>query len=272
MARARPLRQHAPMLAVLSPAKSLDLSPPKAPLPTTQPALMKDAESLMKTTRNLSQKKIRELMSLSDDLAKLNYDRFRSFELPFSDDNALPAAITFDGDVYKGLDARTLSPDDLAWAQDHLAILSGLYGLLRPLDLMQAYRLEMGTRLATRRGKTLYAFWGDRISAELDRRLAEHETPTLVNLASQEYFKAVQRKPLKARVVTCLFEDRKPGKERNVISFAAKRARGLMARWMIEQRVEREDGLRDFAAERYRFAKQHSSDDTLVFSREFIPA
>ena len=162
------------MLLVLSPAKSLDLTPgPRVSV--TQPALMDDTESLMKTTRNLSQKKIRELMSLSDALAKLNYDRFRSFELPFTEDNALPAAFAFDGEVYKGLDARSLRGEDLAWAQDHVAILSGLYGLLRPLDLMQAYRLEMGTKLSTRRGANLYAFWGDRITEELNARLASHE-------------------------------------------------------------------------------------------------
>ena len=148
------------MLAVLSPAKNLDLTRVDMSLATTEPALMKDAESLMKTARGLSQTKIRELMNLSKDLAKLNFDRYRSFELPFTDANSIPAAFIFDGDVYRGLQAREFSRDDLVWAQGHLAILSGLYGLLRPLDRTQAYRLEMGTRLKTRRGKNLYEFWG----------------------------------------------------------------------------------------------------------------
>ncbi|MCB9597578.1 MAG: peroxide stress protein YaaA [Sandaracinaceae bacterium] len=259
------------MLLVLSPAKSLDLSPPPRPVPATQPALMKDTESLMKTTRNLSQKKIQELMSLSPALAKLNYERFRSFELPFTDDNALPAAFTFDGEVYKGLEARTLSDADLAWAQDHVAILSGLYGLLRPLDRMQPYRLEMGTKLSTRRGPNLYRFWGDRITDELRARLADHEDSTLVNLASQEYYKAVRPKRLPGGAVTCQFEDLKDGQTRNVISFMAKHARGVMARWIIEQRVDRRGGLKDFAVDRYRFQPDLSTDDTLVFSRRFIP-
>ncbi|RZO59810.1 MAG: peroxide stress protein YaaA [Sandaracinaceae bacterium] len=259
------------MLLVLSPAKSLDLTPgPRVSV--TQPALMDDTESLMKTTRNLSQKKIRELMSLSDALAKLNYDRFRSFELPFTEDNALPAAFAFDGEVYKGLDARSLRGEDLAWAQDHVAILSGLYGLLRPLDLMQAYRLEMGTKLSTRRGANLYAFWGDRITEELNARLASHEDRALVNLASNEYFKAVRPKRLEGDVITCVFEDLKPGQTRNVISFMAKHARGAMARWIIEQRVDRREGLKDFAEDRYRFQPELSTDDTLVFSRAFVPA
>ena len=146
------------MLAVLSPAKSLDLSPLPTPVVTTQPEMLKDAQSLMRTTRGLSQKGIRELMNLSADLAKLNYERYRSFEFP-CDDNAMPASLVFNGDVYRGFDARSLSADDLSWAQEHVAILSGMFGLLRPLDLIQPYRLEMGTKLKTRRGSNLYAFW-----------------------------------------------------------------------------------------------------------------
>ncbi|MGY8737526.1 MAG: YaaA family protein, partial [bacterium] len=182
------------MIAALSPAKNLDLTPSAIQLRTTQPAFMAEAESLMKTTRGLSQTKIRELMNLSQDLAKLNYDRYRSFELPFSEANALPAALAFNGDVYRGLHARDLSARQLDWAQEHIAILSGLYGILRPLDLMQAYRLEMGTRLLTRRGKNLYEFWGKRVANALDSALASHEDDTLVNLASNEYFKVVGAK------------------------------------------------------------------------------
>lgn len=260
------------MLAVLSPAKSLDLSPPPVEVKSEPPALMDETQELMKTTRNLSQKKIRELMKLSEDLAKLNYDRFRSFELPFTEANAMPAGFMFNGDVYRGLDFRTLKKKDIAYAQDHLAILSGLYGLLRPTDLMQAYRLEMGTKLATRRGKTLYAFWGDRITEELNAWLKGHDDNSVVNLASNEYFKAVRPKKLDGRVVTCVFEDWKAHPdEGKVISFLAKLARGRMARFIIENRIDRVDGLKEFNVEGYAFQPKRSTDDTLTFSRKFVP-
>ena len=260
------------MLAVLSPAKNLDLSPVSLGAPTTQPALMKDAESLMRTTRGLTQTKIRELMGLSKDLAKLNYDRYRAFEVPFTDDNALPAALMFNGDVYRGLGARDLTEADLAWAQDHLAILSGLYGVLRPLDLMQAYRLEMGTRLKTRRGKNLYHFWGARVAKRLEETLAAHEDDTLVNLASNEYFKAVDRKAFRPPIVECVFEDWKEHPdEGKVISFMAKVARGRMARYLITERVDRVEGLKDFAVDRYRYAPSASTEARRVFRREFVP-
>ena len=261
------------MLAALSPAKNLDLSPVELALDTTQPALMDDASSLMKTTRGLSQAKIRELMGLSESLAKLNYDRYRAFELPFTDDNAQPAALIFNGDVYRGLRARELSAADLEYAQDHLAILSGLYGVLRPLDLMQAYRLEMGTRLPTRRGKNLYEFWGDRVAQQLDAALEGHDDDTLVNLASNEYFKVVRPKAFGRPIVTCIFEDWKTTPDDGkVISFMAKVARGMMARYIITERVDRVEGLRDFRVDRYRFAKKASTPTRLVFRRKFVPA
>ena len=261
------------MIAALSPAKNLDLTPSAIQLRTTQPAFMAEAESLMKTTRGLSQTKIRELMNLSQDLAKLNYDRYRSFELPFSEANALPAALAFNGDVYRGLHARDLSARQLDWAQEHIAILSGLYGLLRPLDLMQAYRLEMGTRLLTRRGKNLYEFWGKRVANALDSALASHEDDTLVNLASNEYFKVVGAKSFQRPIVECVFEDWKQHEdEGKVISFMAKVARGSMARFMITERVDRVAGLKDFAKDRYRFVPNASSETRLVFRRKFIPA
>jgi uncharacterized protein len=260
------------MLAVLSPAKSLNLEPVELGIDTTEPALMKDAGALMRTTRNLSQKKIRDLMGLSADLAKLNFERYRSFEVPFTEDNALPAALTFNGDVYRGLSARTLSEPDLDWAQNHVAILSGLFGVLRPLDLIQPHRLEMGTRLSTRRGTNLYDFWGDRVAKRLGAMLKEHPQPTLVNLASNEYFKVVRTKHLPGPVVTCQFHDWKKGTEPNVISFCAKVARGLMARYIVEQRLDDVAGLRDFAVDRYRFVPKQSSDDVLVFGRKFVPA
>ncbi|MGH1341129.1 MAG: peroxide stress protein YaaA [Nannocystales bacterium] len=261
------------MLAVISPAKNLDLSPVGRKLDTTQPALMTDAESLMKTTRGLSQTKIRELMNLSANLAKLNYDRYRAFELPFTDDNAQPAALIFNGDVYRGLRAREFSAEDLDYAQSHLGILSGLYGLLRPLDLMQAYRLEMGTRLPTRRGKNLYEFWGDRVAQQLDTALEGHQDDTLVNLASGEYFKVVRPRHFSRPIVECVFEDWKnTPDDGKVISFMAKVARGAMARYLITERVDRVEGLQDFRVDRYRFAAAASTPTRLVFRRKFIPA
>lgn len=260
------------MLAVLSPAKNLDTSPPPLAVKSAPPALMDETQELMKTTRNLSQKKIRELMKLSEDLAKLNFDRFRSFELPFDDDNAMPAGFMFNGDVYRGLDFRTLKKKDIQYAEKHLAILSGLYGVLRPTDLMQPYRLEMGTKLATRRGKTLYAFWGDRITEELNAWLEGHDDNSIINLASNEYFKAVKPKKLNGNVVTCVFEDWKTHPdEGKVISFLAKLARGRMARFIVENRIDRAEGLRDFNVEGYAFQKKRSTDDTLIFSRKFVP-
>lgn len=260
------------MLAVLSPAKSLDLSPSAQTAHGTEPALMKDASSLMRTTRGLSQKRIRELMNLSADLAKLNYDRFHSFELPFTADNALPASLAFNGDVYRGLDARSLSAEQLQWSQGRVAILSGMFGLLRPLDLIQPYRLEMGTRLGTRRGTNLYAFWGDRITKQIASKVAAHSDPTLVNLASNEYFKAVKGKTLKTPVVECVFEDWKVHPdEGTVIGFLAKYARGLMARFIVTERIERASDLKQFNIDRYTFQPARSDDTRWVFTRKFIP-
>lgn len=260
------------MLAVLSPAKSLDLSPPDLTLPTTEPALMSDARTLMRSTRALTQKRIRELMNLSVELAKLNHERFHSFELPFSNGNALPAGLAFNGDVYRGLDARSLSGAQLEWAQDRIAILSGLFGLLRPLDLIQPYRLEMGTRLKTRRGANLYAFWGDRVARELRGRLEGHDDPTLVNLASNEYFKVARGKTFATPVVECVFEDWKSRPEEgSVIGFLAKYARGLMARYMVTERIDRADGLKEFNLQRYRYQPARSSATRWVFARRFVP-
>ena len=261
------------MLAVLSPAKALDFSPVNVDLEPTEPVMMSDATSLMRTTRGLSQKRIRELMRLSPELAKLNYDRYRSFELPFDRNNALPAGLAFNGDVYRGLDARSLTKKQLLWGQDHLAILSGLFGLLRPLDLIQPYRLEMGTRLQTRRGANLYDFWGDRIAKQIKTWLDGHDEPTLVNLASNEYFKATRHKTLTTPVVECVFEDWKnQPDEANVMGFLAKYARGLMARYIITERIDRAEGLKDFDMERYKFQKSRSTPNRWVFSRKFVPA
>ena len=260
------------MLTVLSPAKALDFSPSSLSVDPTEPVMMREASMLMRTTRGLSQKRIRELMSLSPELAKLNHERYHSFELPFNPDNALPAGLAFNGDVYRGLDARTLSVRQLEWAQDRLAILSGMFGLLRPLDLIQPYRLEMGTRLKTRRGENLYAFWGDRIANQIKEKLGEHDDPTLVNLASNEYFKAAKSKKLKTPVVECVFEDWKTSaNEGTVIGFLAKYARGLMARYIVTERIDRVEGLKDFDSERYAFRPSRSTASRWVFSRKFVP-
>ena len=260
------------MLALLSPAKALDFSPVQLSVKATEPALMRDASMLMRTTRGLSQKRIRALMNLSPELAQLNYQRYHSFAVPFDTSNALPAGLAFNGDVYRGLDARTLSVKQLEWAQERLAILSGMFGLLRPLDLIQPYRLEMGTRLKTRRGENLYAFWGDRIATQVKARLAEHDDPTLVNLSSNEYFKAARSKTLKTPVIECVFEDWKTQPdEGTVIGFLAKYARGLMARYMVTEGIDCAVGLKDFNAERYAFQPSRSTPNRWVFAREFVP-
>ena len=208
-------------------------------------------------------------MSISDKLGALNAARFQEWAQPFTTDNARPAILTFAGDVYDGLDARSLSEARLKWAQDHLRILSGLYGLLRPLDLMQAYRLEMGTRLKTRRGDNLYQFWGPTIAQSLNEALAADKSPVLVNLASDEYFKAVDRKTLNARIVQPVFQEPRPGKDKPwaVVSFLAKRARGAMTRYVIDKRLNDVEDLKAFDRDGYRFAPEASSDDRWVFRR-----
>ncbi|APR05573.1 peroxide stress protein YaaA [Thauera chlorobenzoica] len=258
------------MILVLSPAKALDYQTPPTTACFTQPDFLDDAAELIEVLRERSPAQVAELMSLSDALASLNVARYASWSRPFTPDNAKQAVLAFNGDVYEGLDAASLSEADLAWAQDHLRILSGLYGVLRPLDLMQAYRLEMGTKLATARGRNLYAFWGERITAALDRLLAGEEAAgrerVLLNLASDEYFKSVQRKKLAGRIVTPVFEDWKGGRYK-IISFYAKRARGLMSRFVIRQRIDEVEALKGFASEGYAFAAAASDADTLVFRR-----
>ncbi len=254
------------MLIVLSPAKTLDESPAATPHPPTQPALLGEAEKLVRTARNLSLKKLRALMDISESLAKTNRDRFQAFETPLTPENALPAGWMFRGDVYRGLDIDTFTPDDLAFAQEHLAILSGLYGILRPLDLVKPYRLEMGSALKTRRGNNLYAFWGDRITKQIRAMTAEHDDPVLVNLASQEYFRAVKVPKLNQRVVTPVFRENRKGKEITV-SFTAKRSRGVMARWIVQNRFTSPERLAEFSLMGYVFQEDRSTDDTLLFVR-----
>lgn len=252
------------MLFVISPAKRLDFTPPALELPASRPQLHADMTALVRTARQLSAADLKRLMGISDDLAKLNRERFKAFD-PGAD-TGLQAALAFAGDVYVGLGARSLSPADLAFAQDHLRILSGLYGLLRPFDRIQPYRLEMGTALRTRRGENLYDFWGGRIAKALNAAAEGHADRTLVNLASQEYFHAVDRKALKLPLVSCQFKEEKNG-ELKIVSFFAKAARGLMARYAILNRIDRVEGLKDFALAGYGFRPRLSGDGEWVFTR-----
>ncbi|APW37061.1 peroxide stress protein YaaA [Rhodoferax koreense] len=255
------------MLFLLSPAKSLDFDTPTGELPHTQPQFVAQSTELIALLKAQSPRQIAELMHLSDALAELNVARYQAWRPRFTAHNSKQAVLAFNGDVYGGLDAGSLGAEDLAWAQDHLCILSGLYGVLRPLDRMQPYRLEMGTRLAGGHGATLYKFWGARIAEHLNKRLRSDSTPVVVNLASQEYFKAVDLDVLKARVVECVFEEWKNGRYK-IISFMAKRARGLMARYATTQRLSLPRQLEGFDLEGYAFAAAASEPDRLVFRRK----
>ncbi len=264
------------MLYLLSPAKSLDYDTPLPEgLPHTTPTFVREASALIDVLRQYAPQDIAALMDLSDKLAALNVARYQAWRPRFTATNSRQALLAFNGDVYEGLEARTLASKDLDWAQSHVAILSGLYGVLRPLDRMQPYRLEMGTRLATDAGSNLYQFWGSQIAEHLNTRLraqgAKAVTPVVVNLASQEYFKAVDRKALKARVIKCVFEDYKGGAYK-IISFHAKRARGLMARYAITHRIATPHKLEGFDLDGYAFAPASSEPDRLVFRRKAPPA
>lgn len=258
------------MLMVISPAKDLDYTSPAPQFDTTQADLLAHAAELVDVCKMLTPAELSQLMDISDKLAGLNAARFGSWQLPFSAQNAKAALFAFNGDVYQGLQASTLSKDSVLYAQQHLRILSGLYGVLRPLDLMQPYRLEMGTSLKTTRGKDLYQFWQDIITAKLNEQLELLDAPFLLNLASQEYFKAVRVKGLTRPVVEVQFKDLKNGNYK-IISFFAKRARGLMARYVIEQQVTTLEGLRQFNLDGYYFSTEQSTAHSLVFLRDGSP-
>jgi len=253
------------VLIVLSPAKRLDFTETDPALPATAPRFVEDIASLSRTAKRQTKADLRKLMSISEDLAKLNQQRFKAFD-PEATDAGIQAVMAFAGDVYQGLDARSLDPKALDWAQSHLRILSGLYGLLRPLDRIQPYRLEMGVRLKTRRGNSLYDFWDDRISKQLNLDAEGQAHPVLVNLASQEYFGAVDAKALKIPVVTPNFRENKDGESR-IISFFAKKARGTMARFAIDERIENPTDLKAFDRDGYRFDKALSTDTDWIFTR-----
>lgn len=254
------------MLFLLSPAKTLDYDSPVPAVPHTLPRFLDDSARLMEVLRRKSPRQLATLMDISTDLAGLNAARYAAWSPKFTEHNARQAVLAFDGDVYDGLQARQLPPADLEWAQQHLRILSGLYGVLRPLDWMQPYRLEMGTALKIGRHANLYQFWGARLAESLNADLAADKTPVVVNLASQEYAKAVDRGALKARVIDCVFEEWK-GDGWKVVSFFAKKARGLMARYAIQRRVETPRRLEAFNLEGYAFDPAASQADRLVFRR-----
>jgi cytoplasmic iron level regulating protein YaaA (DUF328/UPF0246 family) len=258
------------MLFLLSPAKALDYETPATTSRHTQPQFVAQASELIGVLRQKSPQDIARLMGLSDALAGLNVGRYQAWKPRFTPGHAKQAVLAFDGDVYGGLNAPSLSEADLDWLQGHLCILSGLYGVLRPLDLMQPYRLEMGTRLATAHGSNLYRFWGRQIADHLNQRAQADASPVVVNLASEEYFKVVDRKVLLPRVVNCVFEEHRGGGQYKVISFMAKRARGLMVRYAVLHRAATPEALKGFDLEGYAFQSGLSTPDTLVFRRDRV--
>ena len=254
------------MLILLSPAKSLDYQSRLPEVPHSQPLFVKQSGELISVLRQKSPQQVASLMSLSDKLAQLNVARYAAWRPRSTASNSRPAVLAFNGNVYGGLDAKSLAADELAWLQEHLCILSGLYGVLRPLDWMQPYRLEMGTALGSDEGKNLYQFWAPHISKYLNQRLRSDLAPIVLNLASQEYFKAIDQKALKARVVDCVFEEYRAGRYK-VIALHAKRARGLMARYAAQQKALTPQQLQGFDIEGYAFAAGASGPQRLVFRR-----
>ncbi len=254
------------MIILLSPAKTLDFeTTPKTKI-HSQPELLTDSAELIESLAKLGPKKVSSLMGISDKLGQLNAERFGQWHTPFTPDNAKQAVLAFKGDVYTGLEAETFKADDFKFAQKHLRILSGLYGVLKPLDLIQPYRLEMGTAFKNARGKDLYQFWGEEITDTLNSSLKSLKADTVVNLASNEYFRSVQPKALNANIITPVFKDEKNGKYK-IISFYAKKARGMMAAFIIKNRITDVKDLKKFKTAGYKFSKEESNDKELVFTR-----
>ncbi|MCP4934346.1 MAG: peroxide stress protein YaaA [bacterium] len=255
------------MLAIISPAKKLKFETRDPSLYTSQPVFPKDTKQLIAVARKLTRADLRQMMKISDNLAELNYQRFQTFSKSPNENETKQAIMAFAGDTYIGLGADTLTRKDLAFAQNNLLILSGLYGLLKPHDLIQPYRLEMGRKLKTKRGETIYAFWGDLIARQLDKQLKGHKHPVLINLASNEYFKAAKTKALKARIINMVFKEQKDG-EHKIIGLFVKRARGAMARYMIQNGIETPEDLKKFAQDGYKYRPTMSDDDHWVFTRK----
>ncbi|MBV1912684.1 MAG: peroxide stress protein YaaA [Cycloclasticus sp.] len=255
------------MLLVISPAKTLDFDTPPSTSIYSQPEFLDDSAELIDQLKTLSPSDVSTLMSISDKLGVLNSNRFIDWQLPFTSDNSKQALLSFKGDVYEGMDTTSLSQDDLTWANDHLRILSGLYGLLKPLDLIQPYRLEMGTKFSNERGKNLYEFWGNKITNKINQDLAEQKSPVLINLASNEYFKSVKTKQLNAAVITPVFKDWKNDKYK-IISFYAKKARGMMSAYIIKNRLESPSDIKQFDTAGYAFSAEQSTESEWVFLRK----
>lgn len=255
------------MLIVVSPAKTLDYENPPKTKVSTMPAYLDRSQELINRLRRFSSLDIADLMKVSKNIAELNFDRYEAWDRQFSEKNAKQAVLAFKGDVYTGLDAASFSANDFKFAQRHLRVLSGLYGLLRPLDLMQPYRLEMGTRLATDRGKNLYEFWGSTITEGLNKQLKQIKSDYLINLASQEYFKSVKPKELKAEIITPAFKEYKGG-EYKMIGIYAKKARGMLSRYIIRKQLTEPEAMKDFDEEGYQFNKKLSKGNNWVFTRK----
>ena len=254
------------MLITLSPSKGQDFEEPGLSKKYSKPADLKDSELLIKELRKIKSKELQEMMAVSENIARLNVERYKTFQTPFTTKNAKQAIFAFKGDVYGGLDLATFDEDDFSYAQDHLRILSGLYGCLRPLDLIQPYRLEMKTKLKNARGDNLYQFWDDRITKSINKELKKQQEPVLVNLASNEYFKSVKPKLLEGRLLNINFKESKDGKTR-VVAIFAKRARGMMADYIIRNRIEDPEDLKKFKLGGYRFHKSLSDDKQWTFER-----
>ena len=250
------------MLVVVSPAKKLDFDNPTNIDKFSQPAFLTEASELCKIAKTKTAGDLKSMMGISDKLAELNVQRFKDFSTPFDLSNAKQAIFAFNGDTYTGLDAGSLTEKDLDYAQDHFRILSGMYGVLRPLDLMQAYRLEMGIKLSNPKGEDLYDFWGDKIAKNLD---GENQT-AIINCASNEYFKSIDKSTLKTPIIETVFKEVKDGKAK-IVSFSAKRARGMMARFIIQNKIEKPAGLKDFDSTGYKYQPSESNDNTFVFHR-----
>ena len=255
------------MLLLISPAKTLDFETPSSTQQYSQPVFLSDSAELIDQLKQLSPSDVSSLMSISDKLGVLNSNRFTEWQIPFTPDNSKQSLLAFKGDVYDGMAANTFSEDELLWANDHLRILSGLYGLLKPLDLMQAYRLEMGTKFSNQRGKNLYEFWGDKITDKINQELTEQKSPVLINLASNEYFKSVKPKLLNAQVITPVFKDWKNDKYK-IISFYAKKARGMMSAYIIKNRLESPSDIKQFDTAGYEFSAEQSTENEWVFLRK----
>lgn len=266
MRKTRPLRVKI-MLLLISPAKTLDYETPASTAIFSQPEFLDDSAELIDQLKKLSPSDVSSLMGISEKLGVLNSNRFIDWQLPFTPDNSKQALLAFKGDVYEGMSVSSFNQSDLNWANQHLRILSGLYGLLKPLDLMQAYRLEMGTRFNNQRGKNLYEFWGDKITEKINQEVTQQKNPVLINLASNEYFKSVKLALLNAAIITPVFKDWKKDKYK-IVSFYAKKARGMMCAYIIKNRLDNPNDIKQFDMAGYAFSAEQSTDKQWVFLRK----